>query len=209
MTKEQPAESGNVLFPIFLKVNQLKILIVGGGNVGLEKLQGLLKNDPGATVQLVAKSIKQEIHELAEAHPSVHLVKRAFKPEDLEGVELLILATELRATNAEIRLLAKKKNILTNVADTPDLCDFYLGSTVKKGDLKIGISTNGKSPTFAKRFRELLEDALPDDINELLDNLHRVRNRLKGDFQYKVKKLNEVTADLLSSSGEETNHEEK
>jgi siroheme synthase-like protein len=209
MSNEQITEGGNLLFPIFLKVDQLNILIIGGGNVGLEKLQGLLKNDPGATVQLVAKSIKQEIIELAAAHPSVHLVKRAFKPEDLEGTELLILATEVRSTNAEIRQLAKEKNILTNVADTPDLCDFYLGSTVKKGDLKIGISTNGKSPTFAKRFRELLEDALPDDINELLNNLHQVRNRLKGDFRYKVKKLNEITANLLASSFESTNNEEK
>lgn len=209
MSKRQPAEDGNLLFPIFLKIDQLNILIVGGGNVGLEKLQGLLKNDPGARVRLIAKSIKKEIIELAAAHPSVYLEKRAFKPQDLERTELLILATELRATNAEIRGLAKEKDILTNVADTPDLCDFYLGSTVKKGDLKIGISTNGKSPTFAKRFRELLEDILPDDINDLLNNLHEVRNRLKGDFQYKVKKLNEITADLLSSSFESNNSEEK
>jgi siroheme synthase-like protein len=209
MSKKQSAEEGNRLFPVFLKIDQLNILIIGGGNVGLEKLQGLLKNDAGARVRLIAKSIKQEIKQLAAAHPSVHLLERAFEAQDLEGTEVLILATELRSTNAEIRKLAKEKNILTNVADTPDLCDFYLGSTVKKGDLKIGISTNGKSPTFAKRFRELLEDALPDDINDLLNNLHEVRNRLKGDFQYKVKKLNEITANLLASSFESTNNEDK
>lgn len=209
MSNKQIADGGNLLFPIFLKIDQLNILIIGGGNVGLEKLQGLLKNDAGASVRLIAKNIKQEIIELADAHPSVHLIKRAFETQDLEGTELLILATEVRSTNAEIRKLAKAKNILTNVADTPDLCDFYLGSTVKKGDLKIGISTNGKSPTFAKRFRELLEDTLPDDIDELLNNLHQVRNRLKGDFQYKVKKLNDITANLLASPFESTKNEEK
>jgi siroheme synthase-like protein len=79
------------------------------------------------------------------------------------------------------------------VADTPDLCDFYLGSIVKKGDLKIAISTNGKSPTLSKRMRQYLEEAIPDDIQELLDNLRLLRDQLKGDFEYKVKELNKVT----------------
>jgi siroheme synthase (precorrin-2 oxidase/ferrochelatase) len=73
-----------------------------------------------------------------------------------------------------------------------------LGSIVQKGDLKIGISTNGKSPTFAKRFREFLEDLLPDNVQELLDNLHTYRAKLKGDFEEKVKKLNELTNSVMS-----------
>jgi precorrin-2 dehydrogenase/sirohydrochlorin ferrochelatase len=64
---------------------------------------------------------------------------------------------------------------------------------VTKGDLKIGISTNGKSPTFAKRIREMLQDIIPDNIQETLDNLQKIRNSLKGDFEYKVKKMNEIT----------------
>jgi siroheme synthase-like protein len=95
-------------------------------------------------------------------------------------------------------LLARSRNIPVNVADTPDLCDFYLGSVVTKGQLKIGISTNGQSPTFAKRFRQVLEDVLPDETNDLVVNLRAIRDRLKGDFQYKVKKLNEYTAQLVS-----------
>lgn len=207
---ERPSvNKGNQLFPVFLKIHQLDILIVGGGNVGLEKLQALLKNDPEAKVTLVASRIKEEVVQLAKEHPSVVLVERAFEPQDLDGRELLVLATDIRETNAEIRELAKERGLLTNVADTPDLCDFYLGSTVKKGNLKIGISTNGQSPSFSKRFRELLEETLPEDIDELLDNLHQLRNMLQGDFQYKVKKLNEYTASLVAGGPENIKEETK
>lgn len=177
--------------------------------MGLEKLQALLKNDPEAKVTLIAEQIKEEIVQLARQHPTVVLVERLFEPQDLEGRELLILATDIRETNARIRELAKERGLLTNVADTPDLCDFYLGSTVKKGNLKIGISTNGQSPSFSKRFRELLEETLPEDIDELLDNLHQLRNMLQGDFQYKVKKLNEYTASLVAGGPEKIKEETK
>jgi precorrin-2 dehydrogenase/sirohydrochlorin ferrochelatase len=82
---------------------------------------------------------------------------------------------------------------LINVADTPELCDFYLGGVVTKGDLKIAISTNGKSPTLAKRIREMLEEAIPENINDLLENLNKLRKSLKGDFESKVEQLNEIT----------------
>lgn len=188
--------TGNGLFPIFLKLDQLKTLIVGGGNVGLEKLEALLKNNPEARVKLVGTLIKQEIKALAEEYANIELIERAFEEEDLNDVEVVILATENRDLHIKILAQAKNRKLLVNVADTPDLCDFYLGSTVKKGNLKIGISTNGKSPTFAKRFKEVLEEVLPEDIDSLLDNLHEIRNSLKGDFNYKVKVLNEVTAVL-------------
>jgi precorrin-2 dehydrogenase / sirohydrochlorin ferrochelatase len=80
------------------------------------------------------------------------------------------------------------------VADTPELCDFYLGSIITKGELKIAISTNGKSPTLSKRIREFFEDILPENINDLILNLNEYRKTLKGDFEEKVNKLNELTA---------------
>lgn len=202
MSSSLNQNSGNLLFPVFLKLDQLDILIVGGGNVGQEKLEALLKNNPAATVRLIATHIKTEVWALATEHPSVELIERPFDLTDLDGVEVLILATDSPSLHVEIKELAKEKGILTNVADTPQLCDFYLGATVKKGNLKIGISTNGQSPTFAKRFRELLEESLSEDIDELLNSLHRLRNRLQGDFQYKVKKLNEYTASLVGAGSE-------
>ena len=110
---------------------------------------------------------------------------------------MAILATDQPDLHREIKSMALEKKVLVNVADTPDLCDFYLGSTVKKGALKIGISTNGQSPTLAKRIRELLEEVLPDDTPQLLKNLKAIRDRLKGDFEYKVNKLNHITTKML------------
>lgn len=189
---------GNVLFPAFFKLHQLRLLIVGGGFVGLEKLEAVLKNSPEANVTLVAKEILQpKIRQLAEEHPTVKLVERKFKKKDLDKMDLVILATNRRELHEKIKKITAKRHLLTNVADTPDLCDFYLSSVVKKGDLKIAVSSNGKSPTLTKRIRQYLEEALPDDVQQLLDNLEELRSRLKGDFEYKVKKLNEVTQDWL------------
>jgi precorrin-2 dehydrogenase / sirohydrochlorin ferrochelatase len=186
--------SGNQLFPIFLRLDQLQMLIVGGGNVALEKISFLFKNSENARVCLVALEIKEEIREIAGKYPNLKLVQKAYEASDLEGMDLVIAATSLKELNEQIRQDAKRKKILINVADTPDSCDFYLGSVIKKGDLKIAVSTNGKSPTFAKRMRELLEDAIPDNISETLDELRQIRDNLKGDLAEKMKKLNEITS---------------
>ena len=86
-----------------------------------------------------------------------------------------------------------------NVADKPELCDFYLSSVVQKGDLKLAISTNGKSPTTAKRLKEVLQEALSAELDSVIDNLHKIRLRLNGNFEYKVKKLNKLTKSLVES----------
>ena len=187
----------NNLFPIFLKLEELHTLLVGGGNVGLEKLTAILKNSPGAHVTVVAGLIREPLKELAAKHPNVKLVERNFKLWDLWNKDLVILATDDKALHQRIRKMCRKRRTLVNVADTPDLCDFYLGSVVTKGNLKIGISTNGKSPTIAKRMREYLEDALPNDTNTLLDNMQKIRDKIKGDFAEKVKVLNDITASWL------------
>ena len=187
----------NNLFPVFLKLQEVPTLLVGGGNVGLEKLEALLKNDPLAKVHIVAPDIRAEIKELALQHPGITMEERAYHQSDLDGFRMAILATDQPDLHREIKSMALEKKVLVNVADTPDLCDFYLGSTVKKGALKIGISTNGQSPTLAKRIRELLEEVLPDDTPQLLKNLKAIRDRLKGDFEYKVNKLNHITTKML------------
>jgi precorrin-2 dehydrogenase/sirohydrochlorin ferrochelatase len=187
----------NNLFPVFLKLENLHTLIVGGGHVGLEKLAGILKNSPTAKVTLIARSIQSSIRELALNHSTVELIERNFRLWDVWDKDLVILATDDRRLHEGIREFTRTRNILINVADTPDLCDFYLGSVVTKGNLKIGISTNGKSPTIAKRMREYLEEALPEDTNELLDNMAKIRDKIKGDFSEKVKVLNEVTSSWL------------
>ncbi len=194
----QPTErEGNLLFPVFLKLEELNLLIVGGGNVGLEKLSAVLRNSPATPVTLVSREIGEEVKALAAGYPNVQLMERPYVPEDLDGKDIVIAATDDRGLHEKIKAEAKARRVLANVADTPDLCDFYLGSVVQKGDLKIAISTNGKSPTLAKRMREFLEASLPDTTQELLDNLSAIRARIQGDFHAKLKALNEVTSSFL------------
>lgn len=192
----------NNLFPVFLKLGSLHTLIVGGGNVGLEKLSAILKNSPDAQITMVARTIQEKVRELAAGFPNVTLVERNFKLWDLWDKDLVLLATDNRQLHESIRGFARSRRLLINVADTPELCDFYLGSVVTKGNLKIGISTNGKSPTVAKRIREYLEEALPDTTNELLENMQQIRHSIKGDFSNKVKVLNEITTQWLADAAQ-------
>lgn len=193
----------NNLFPVFLKLESLDTLIVGGGHVGLEKLTAILKNSPSARITLVARTINNDIKQLARSHSSVTLHERNFKLWDLWEKDLVVLATDNRNLHETIRKFARTRRLLINVADTPDLCDFYLGSVVTRGHLKIGVSTNGKSPTISKRIREYLEEALPEDMNTLLENMEKIRSRIKGDFNHKVKVLNEITSSWMESPASE------
>lgn len=187
----------NNLYPVFIKLDKLKVLLIGAGNVGAEKLRSILSNDPETNVTVVADSISDEVGRLAVNHWNVRLVQRKFLVSDLIKADLIFLATDNHQLHKSIVNMAKDLNKLVNVADTPDLCDFYLGSIVQKGHLKIGISTNGKSPTIAKRIREFFEDTIPDDIDQLILSLNEIRSYLKTDFGDKVKTLNEYTQTLL------------
>lgn len=186
----------NNLFPIFLKLENLHTLIVGGGYVGLEKITAVLDNAPLARVTLVAPEIREEIRELAAANSRINLIVRKFEDDDLLEKDLVIVATNDKPENKRIWEAARARNMLANVADTPDICDFYLSSVVRKGNLKVAISTNGMSPTFAKRLKEVLGEALPDNLETAMEQLKAVRDMLKGDFASKVDELNRITSVL-------------
>lgn len=186
----------NELYPIFLKLHQLNVLIVGGGNVGLEKLSFMLKSSPNANVEVVAPKFLPELEALAQKHPSVQLTQAKFKKKMLKKRHLVIACTDNLDVNKRVYDLSRKRFLICNIADTPPLCDYYLGGIVTKGNVKIAISTNGKSPTTAKRLREFFEEIIPDDINSMVENLNEYRKTLKGDFQEKVDKMNEITQSL-------------
>ncbi|WP_432708566.1 precorrin-2 dehydrogenase/sirohydrochlorin ferrochelatase family protein [Pedobacter sp.] len=189
----------NPLFPVFLKLHTLHTLVVGAGPVGLEKLNALLTNSPLAQVTVVALEIIPEVEELIRYFPNVRLHQKQFEVQDLDHVNLVLAATNNEILNREIQAAAKARKLLVNFADKPELCDFYLGSVVKKGDLKIAISTNGKSPTVAKRLKEVLSESLPDDIDLALQQMAALRLTLEGDFTEKVKVLNEITSVLIEN----------
>lgn len=199
---EQPADvtvskDRNLLFPVFLKLEELQVLLVGAGKVGTEKLTAILDNAPATRVTVVALQIAGEVQKLAKQFPHVSLEERPFAPADLDNKDLVFIAVNDLEVSHAIRAVAKERKILVNVADTPEQCDFYLSAIVQKGNLKLAISTNGKSPTAAKRIKEALNHALPAGLDDMINNLHAVRNKLNGNFEYKVKRLNELTRILV------------
>ncbi len=202
-------KESNKLFPVFLKLEEMRLLIVGGGNVGMEKLNAVLHNSPDTQIKLVAISISDEIKILAEEYPGLQLIERAFQTTDLDEADIVIVAVNDRSASEVIRNEAKAKGKLVNVADKPDLCDFYLGSIVKRGNLKIAISTNGKSPTIAKRLKEVFSDALPEQVDDLLDNMQALRGKLNGNLSEKINKLNEITRLLAADVGDTRQVSEK
>ena len=188
----------NPLFPVFLKLEQLKLLLVGAGNVGLEKLTAVLTNAPATHILVVALEVSEAFKAYAGKYPNVQIRIKAYEAADLDLCDLAIVATADIALDERIRSDARAKSKLINVADKPSLCDFYLGSIVRKGSIKIAISTNGKSPTLAKRLKTVLQDGLPGELETSLDNLQKFRKTLSGDFQHKVEALNQITQGLVN-----------
>ncbi len=194
-----PSEVGelrNHLYPIFLKVKSLHILIVGGGQVAEEKLVFLLKSSPDAKVTMVSPMFREATVELAKKG-DVKLIKQRYHKRYLKGKHLVIATTNVPKVNLKVHKHCRKRSILVNVADNPPYCDFYMGGIVTKGNVKVAISTNGKSPTTAKRLRQFFEDVIPENIDDLVKNLNEYRKTIKGDFEQKVETLNEFTKGLI------------
>jgi precorrin-2 dehydrogenase len=186
----------NNLYPIFLKLSQLNVLIVGGGKVATEKLTFLIKSSPNANILLVSKEFDSELLKLVKIH-NIPTVKAAYNKSTLKNKQIIIAATNSKNINRQIYQDAKAENILINVVDKPDLCDFYSASIITKGNVKIAISTDGKSPILSKRLRQFFENFLPDDLEELSQNLNQYRQSLKSDFEKKVSDLNQLTKKLI------------
>jgi len=190
----------NTLFPIFIKANEIKILLVGGGEIAEEKLRFLLKSSPQAKVKLIAKELNDDVRFLLSQHEHISFEVRAFRDTDLNEKHLVIAATNNAELNDHIKYLANAKHILLNVADKSALCDFYLGGIVTKGDLKLAISTNGKSPVMAKRLRQFFEAELPESLDEVIGELQALRLKLNGGFDRKLTTLNELTKELVNGN---------
>jgi len=187
----------NNLYPVFLKTSNLHILIVGGGFVAEEKLTFLTKSSPDARVTMVSPMFREATIELANKF-NVTMIRDVYKEAHLKGKHVVVATTtDIPEVNVQVYNDCRKLDKLVNVADNPPYCDFYMGGIVTKGNVKIAISTNGKSPTTAKRLRQFFEDVIPEDITKMVQNLNEYRKTIKGDFEQKVDKMNEITRKLV------------
>jgi len=142
------------LFPMFLKLEGRRCLVVGAGKVGEPKIGGLL--DTGAHVHVIALEASEAVHGWANAG-RITLELRPYTAQDLDGTFLAVVATASRGLNASIYEEAQRRGVLCNVVDVPEHCDFYYPAVVRRGDLQIAVSTNGQSPSLAQKLRQQLE----------------------------------------------------
>lgn len=189
----------NNLYPIFLKTKNLQVLIVGGGFVAEEKLTFLLKSSPDANVTMVSPMFRKGTIELAKKG-DVTLIDDKYDKKYLEGKHIVVATTDIPEVNIQVWKDCRAEAKLVNVADNPPYCDFYMGGIVTKGNVKVAISTNGKSPTTAKRLRQFFEEVIPENIDDLVKNLNEYRKTIKGNFEEKVEKLNEFTKSLVEKN---------
>jgi precorrin-2 dehydrogenase / sirohydrochlorin ferrochelatase len=163
------------LFPMFMKLEGRPCLVVGAGVIGEPKIGSLLTS--GASLRVIAPQVSPAVAEWARAGAIVWEA-REFKVTDLDGVFLVIAATSSREVNGAIFHEAQQRNILCNVVDDPEYCDFYYPAVVRRGDLQLAISTNGHSPALAQRIRRELEIQFGPEYGEWLEELGKIRQQL-------------------------------
>jgi siroheme synthase-like protein len=165
------------LLPIWIRLERRPVLVVGAGTVALAKIESL--RGTGALITVVAPSTAPQLQELLE-NGELAWHARVFHPSDLDGIFLVIAATNDSAVNHAVYEEALRRNVLCNAVDDPPNCDFYFGSVVSRGDLQVAISTAGESPALAQRLRREIDEQLPHDLGPWLSELGALRREIRA-----------------------------
>ena len=188
-------EVGPGIYPIALKLELKSCLVVGGGTIALHKTRGLLQC--GAFVQVIAEQWQAEFAEI-EVHPRLTRSTRPFRSKDLDGMFLVIAATDNPATQVDVARGAEERGILCNVVDVNPLCNFYAPAILRRGSLTVAVSTEGKSPLFAVAVRDHVEALLGPHVGSTLDRLGEVRAMVRARFPDDPDQRRRCLEDLLT-----------
>ncbi|MDO8568021.1 MAG: bifunctional precorrin-2 dehydrogenase/sirohydrochlorin ferrochelatase [Dehalococcoidales bacterium] len=164
-------------YPVFLKIEKRKCVVVGGGQVALRKVNALLED--GAIVAVVSPEICPELEKLSDDGKIV-VSRRAYKSGDIAGALIAIAATDDRRTNLKVSKDARKAGVLVNVVDDAESSDFIVPSSLRRGDIAVAVSTAGKSPALARKIRTRLEDYFGEEYGSLANLIEDVRAEVKG-----------------------------
>ncbi|MDR1616895.1 MAG: bifunctional precorrin-2 dehydrogenase/sirohydrochlorin ferrochelatase [Syntrophomonadaceae bacterium] len=165
------------LFPVFLNLAGKNCLVVGGGRVATRKAADLL--DYKAEITVVSPEAGAKIKGWDETGGIVWR-KKLFSPDDLSGMYLVMAATGSPLLNREIAELCRRRGIMINAADDPDNCDFFVPSVMRRKSLAIAVSTEGKSPLFARLLRQRLESVITDSYGDLVELLGEKREIIRA-----------------------------
>ncbi|KAF0192044.1 MAG: uroporphyrin-III C-methyltransferase [Gammaproteobacteria bacterium] len=167
-------------FPIFLRIREQPCLLIGGGDVAARKAALILR--AGGRVTIIAPGLGPQCRALVEQDDAQHRNK-PYSDDDLDGMRLVIAATDDRALNEKIAAACRKRNIPVNVVDNPDLCSFILPSMIDRSPVIIAVSTGGASPVLARLLRARLETLIPTAYGKLAELVGRYRAQVKQRFQ--------------------------
>ncbi len=163
-------------YPMFVNLRDRKCVVIGGGNVALRKVKALL--ECGAKVTLISPRPHSEITELSKKR-AIHLIRRDYDKEDLEGAVIVFACTDLKNVNRKVAKDSKTRGLLVNVVDDPRSSDFITPSFFRRGALTIAVSTAGVSPALARKIRTNLEKSFGEDYGSLLSVVEKVRSSIK------------------------------
>lgn len=163
-------------FPLFAKLNQRPVLVVGGGEVAHRKMIMLLK--AGAQVNVVAQTLNQEVKQLHE-NQQINWLASEFVPEQLARVFLVVAATDDPQLNQAVFQAAEQHQRLCNVVDAPELCSYITPSVIDRSPLQIAISSDGQAPVLARLWREKLEAYLPQHLGAMAAQAGQWRQRIR------------------------------
>lgn len=161
-----------IYYPIYLNLQNRPCVVVGGGTIAEGKVNGLLEAEANVTV--IAPEVNPGLAELASLG-RLNWQERHYQPGDLAGAYLAISATDDRDVNTQVWQEAQDRGIPVNVVDVPPLCDFIAPAIVRRGDLTLAISTNGKAPALAAHLRRVLEHSLGDEYSRFLEHAEALR----------------------------------
>ena len=189
-----------MFYPVNINLNNMDIIIIGGGRVALRKCKNFLDFKKGVTV------VSPELCDgFDEINKNIEIIEDKFRERYLEGFKIAVIATDNKEINREIAIICKKRGIIVNVVDDRELSDFTVSSYVKRGDLLIGISTGGKSPALSARIRRELEEKYDDEFEEYIDILGKLREEVIKKYEDKSERkavlvrLSEMSLDEIKN----------
>ncbi|WP_250673849.1 bifunctional precorrin-2 dehydrogenase/sirohydrochlorin ferrochelatase [Paraclostridium ghonii] len=177
-------------YPIMINLDGKEITVIGGGKIAYRKVKNFV--DFGYKVRVISLGFIEKFKDIED---SIELIKDKYKEEYIENSFIVVAATNNRDINKSIGMYCNQKNKLVNIVDDPMLSSYIVPSTVKRGDLIIGVSTCGKSPSLAAKIKKDLEKTYDDSYEEYIELLGTIRNKIleKYDNPYKKKQLlNEI-----------------
>lgn len=186
-------------FPIYLQMDSIKVLVIGGGKIALEKLEKIINFT--SDIEIIAKDISDKCGEFLETH-NLNFSQRAYGVGDVDSFDLIVVAVDDISLQKEIFEECKTLNKLCNSVDSVEYCNFIFPAFIKEGGVTIAISTSGKSPALAKHLKQYLKSKLPNDIGSFLDYMDELRKSLPKGIE-RMKYLSDVAMNYFEKNNKD------